>query len=68
MHDTDRFGKLIAPLFSHEFMLKDSGGVWGIAPRHIARHDQRYFEVEILFCILYFEVEILKRQLCSDYI
>jgi len=39
----DHFGKLIAPLYTHEFLLESAAGPWGSSPRHISRQDPRYF-------------------------
>ena len=42
--DNDHFGKLIAPLLPHEFLLPSSGGSWGLSPRHISRRDEEHFK------------------------
>lgn len=43
VEDKDHFGKLIAPLHSHEFVLESENGAWGRWPRHIARNDPKFF-------------------------
>lgn len=43
VEENDHFGKLIAPLYAHEFLLESAAGPWGSSPRHISRQDPRYF-------------------------